>query len=119
MISISSILDAVPSEALPDLIAGAVRRLSQHAAPVEFVSADVAAARTSLSVQTLRNLVALGRLVEGREYVRRGRRVLFDWAALVEWLRSARTEPAITDLGIQKRARNAPGSRRTASPATP
>lgn len=94
MTSITDILNAVPRDALPDLISAAARRLGQHAAPVEFISADVAAARTSLSVQTLRNLVALGQLVEGREYVRRGRRVLFDWAALVEWLRNA---PAARD----------------------
>lgn len=96
MTSISNILDSIPTDALPDLIAAAARRLQARAAPAEFVSADVAAERTSLSVQTLRNLVALGRLVEGREYVRRGRRVLFDWAALVEWLRSTPSARATT-----------------------
>lgn len=91
---ISHILDQLPRDALPDLIEQAARRLQPPVPPVrEFLSITQLCARVPLSEQSIRNLMALGRLEEGREFVRRGRRVIFDWQAMVEWLKRP-AEPA-------------------------
>jgi hypothetical protein len=55
-------------------------------APARFVTIDLAEAVTGLTASAIRNKIAKGEWLEGRQYVRRDGRVFVDLRGYEEWV---------------------------------
>ncbi len=100
----AELVDSLPSESLPAIIAQAAAIQARAAARLadearstsgdklgQYVSIAELVRRSSLAEQTIRNLMNDGQLLEGEHYFRPCGRVVFSWPDFERWMRDRKS----------------------------